>query len=308
MIAALSISFFLALMCLVVGVGYWLESRETVLAPALPEDTPAAAEPVSPLPDDAPAWLDALYRLGTAFDSKAEGGPRAKVRLAAAGFREDWITVSLRGAQLVLMAGLPLVTALMMLNIGQGLFAIFIWVLLMGYIGARLPDWFVDRRTKSRREKIKQGLPDVLDLLVISIESGLSLDSAILSTAEDLELVHPVLSDELNFFQYEVRAGTSRTGALRNLGKRTGEPDMRKLTSLLIQADRFGTSVAKVLRTQARYMRLRRRQGAEEKAHKVGVKLVFPIFFLIMPAMFLVTAGPAILQLLAGIRTMTGAP
>ncbi len=308
MIAALSISFFLALMCLVVGVGYWLAPRETALVPALPENAPAATEPVSPLPDDAPAWLDSLYRLGTAFGSKAEDRPRAKARLAAAGFREDWITVVLHGARLVLAVGLTVLTTLVMVRMGQGLFAIIVWILLMGYIGARLPEWFVDRRTKSRREKIKQGLPDVLDLLVISIESGLSLDSAILSTAEDLELVHPVLSDELNFFQYEVRAGASRSVALRNLGKRTGEPDMRKLTSLLIQADRFGTSVAKVLRTQARYMRLRTRQGAEEKAHKVGVKLVFPIFFLIMPAMFLVTAGPAILQLLSGIARMTGAP
>jgi tight adherence protein C len=307
MIAALSISFFLAVMALFVGAGYWIAMRAPAPLAVMPEGSTAGVESGAMLPDDAPEWIEALYRLGAALAPRQKGGPLARARLVAAGFREDWVPVVLRGAQLALTVGLPALTVLVMLYLGQDLFAIFMWILLTGYIGMRLPDWFVERRTKSRAEKVKLGLPDVLDLLVISIESGLSLDSAILSTAEDLELVHPVLTDELKFFQYEVRAGTGRAAALRNLGKRTGDPDMRKLTSLLIQADRFGTSVSKVLRTQARYMRLRRRQSAEEKAHKVGVKLVFPIFFLIMPSMFLVTAGPALLQLFSGINAFTGA-
>ena len=153
------------------------------------------------------------------------------------------------------------------------------------------------RRSRARRQAVQRGLPDLLDLLVISVESGLSLDSAITTTAEDLAVVHPILTDELMVFRHEVRAGTSRAEALRNLGKRTSEPEMRKLTSLLIQADRFGASISKVMRTQARYVRTRRRQSAEDLAHKVGIKLVFPIFFLIMPSMFLVTAGPAVIQL-----------
>jgi tight adherence protein C len=115
-----------------------------------------------------------------------------------------------------------------------------------------------------------------------------------------------VLADELGVFQLEMQAGTSRTEALRNLGERSREPEMRKLASLLIQADRFGTSVARVLRTQARYMRIRRRQTAEEQAHKVGVKLIFPIFFLIMPSVFLVTAGPAVLYLLSNLGSLVG--
>lgn len=307
MIAALTISFFLAVMAFIVGAGCWIAMRQPAPLAATPQGSGADLESTAALPDDAPAWIGALYRLGAAFAPKDKAGPRTRAGLVAAGFREDWIPVVLHGAQLVLAVGLPAIVVLVMLCLGQDLFAIFVWILLMGYIGVRLPDWFVERRTKKRAEMIKLGLPDVLDLLVISIESGLSLDSAVLSTAEDLQLVHPVLSDELNFFQYEVRAGTSRAEALRNLGKRTGDSDMRKLTSLLIQADRFGTSVSKVLRTQARYMRLRRRQGAEEKAHKVGVKLVFPIFFLIMPSMFLVTAGPALLQLFSGIGQMSGA-
>ncbi|MDA1312947.1 MAG: type II secretion system F family protein [Acidobacteria bacterium] len=306
MIAALSISFFLAVMALVVGTGYWIAMRAPAPLAVMPEGSTADMQSSAALPDDAPQWLEALYRLGAAFAPKKEGGSQARARLVAAGFREDWIPVVLHGAQLALTVGLPALTVLAMLYLGQDLFTIFVWILLMGYVGTRLPDWFVERRAKKRAEKVKLGLPDVLDLLVISIESGLSLDSAILSTAEDLELVHPVLTDELNFFQYEVRAGAGRAEALRNLGKRVGDPDMRKLTSLLIQADRFGTSVSKVLRTQARYMRLRRRQGAEEKAHKVGVKLVFPIFFLIMPSMFLVTAGPALLQLFSGIGRLSG--
>jgi tight adherence protein C len=143
-----------------------------------------------------------------------------------------------------------------------------------------------------------------LDLLVVSVESGLSLDQAVADTARDLRRAHRELSEELATFSREVQAGASRTDALRNLGVRTGDAEMRKLTSILIQADRFGSSVSKVLRNQARYMRIKRRQRAEESAHKVGVKLIFPIFFLIMPSVFLVTAGPAIIMLLENFRKM----
>ena len=122
-----------------------------------------------------------------------------------------------------------------------------------------------------------------------------------MQTAQDLRPAHPVFHDEISVFQGEVQAGATRAEALRNLAHRTGEAEMRRLTSLLIQTDRFGTSISKVLRSQARYMRIRRRQRAEELAHKVGVKLVFPIFFFIMPSMFLVTAGPAVLMLMGGI-------
>ena len=290
MLAAFSISFFILLMSVVVGVAHWMSMRQ-----------PAPSD----LPDDLPVWVGTIHQLGLSNPLKSADARRIRNRLASAGLREDWMLPALRGATLALLVALPAVSLLFVVVMGQDFLVLVSWCGLAAYVGFRLPEWLVERRIKKRRESIARGLPDLLDLLVISIECGLSLDSAIHSTAGDLELVHPVISDELNVFQYELRAGKSRAEALRNLGTRTGVADMRKLASLLIQADRFGTSVSKVLRTQARYMRLRRRQGAEEKAHKVGVKLIFPIFFLITPTMFLVTLGPAILQLFAGISTLS---
>ena len=285
MLAAFSISFFILLMSVVVGVAHWMSMRQ-----------PAPSD----LPDDLPVWVGTIHQLGLSNPLKSADARRIRNRLASAGLGEDWMLPALRGATLALLVALPAVSLLFVVVTGQDFLVLVFWCGLAAYVGFRLPEWLVERRIKKRRESIARGLPDLLDLLVISIECGLSLDSAIHSTAGDLELVHPVISDELNVFQYELRAGKSRA-----VGTRTGVADMRKLASLLIQADRFGTSVSKVLRTQARYMRLRRRQGAEEKAHKVGVKLIFPIFFLIMPTMFLVTLGPAILQLFAGISTLS---
>lgn len=285
MLAAFSISFFILLMSVVVGVAHWMSMRQ-----------PAPSD----LPDDLPVWVGTIHQLGLSNPLKSADARRIRNRLASAGLGEDWMLPALRGATLALLVALPAVSLLFVVVTGQDFLVLVFWCGLAAYVGFRLPEWLVERRIKKRRESIARGLPDLLDLLVISIECGLSLDSAIHSTAGDLALVHPVISDELNVFQYELRAGKSRA-----VGTRTGVADMRKLASLLIQADRFGTSVSKVLRTQARYMRLRRRQGAEEKAHKVGVKLIFPIFFLIMPTMFLVTLGPAILQLFAGISTLS---
>jgi tight adherence protein C len=303
-LVAFSISFFILLMSVVVGVAQWMSTQQPAPAAAVPEG-PSRVEPPNDLPDDLPGWVRTMHQLGLSNPLKSADARRTRRQLVSAGLRDDWMVSALRGVTLALLIGLPAAALLFVIVTGQGFLVLVSWCGLAAFIGMRLPEWLVERRIKKRRQSITVGLPDLLDLLVISIESGLSLDSAIHSTAADLELVHPVISDELNVFQYELRAGKSRAEALRNLGARTGVSDMRKLGSLLIQADRFGTSVSKVLRTQARYMRLRRRQSAEEKAHKVGVKLIFPIFFLIMPTLFLVTVGPALLQLFAGISTLS---
>ena len=305
MLVAFSISFFILMMSVVVGVAYWMSMRQTVPALAVPSAPTRVVDPASDLPDNVPAWVRTAHQIGHSHPPKAADTRRIRKQLVSAGLRQDWMVSVVRGATLALLIGLPAAALLFVIVTGQDFFVLLSWCALGVFVGLRLPEWILERRIKKRRESISRGLPDLLDLLVISIESGLSLDSAILNTAADLELVHPVISDELNVFQYEVRAGKGRAEALRNLGIRTGVPDMRKLASLLIQADRFGTSVSKVLRTQARYMRVRRRQSAEEKAHKVGVKLIFPIFFLIMPTMFLVTVGPALLQLFAGISVLS---
>jgi tight adherence protein C len=160
-----------------------------------------------------------------------------------------------------------------------------------------LPRFMLEKKVAKRKEIIRLALPDALDLLVVSIEAGLGLDQAIQHVARELQVSHPELSEELLLVNLEMRAGKRRADALRNLGERTGEGDVKKLIAILIQNDRFGTSMGESLRTHSDFMRTQRRQEAEERAGKVGVKLVFPIFFFILPSMLIVAAGPGILQI-----------
>jgi tight adherence protein C len=160
-----------------------------------------------------------------------------------------------------------------------------------------LPRFFLEKKVASRQEIIRLSLPDALDLLVVSVEAGLGLDQAIQHVAQELHVSHPQLSEEMMLITLEMRAGKRRAEALRNFAERTGESEVRKLVAILIQNDRFGTSMGESLRNHSDFMRTRRRQDAEERAGKVGVKLVFPIFFFILPSMVIVAAGPGILQI-----------
>jgi tight adherence protein C len=137
-----------------------------------------------------------------------------------------------------------------------------------------------------------------VDLLIVCIESGLGLDQAMRTVAKELAEAHPVISRELTFLNAEIAAGKSRVDALRNLADRARVEELRDLVSALIQADRFGTSVCQTLRTRSEFMRVQARQRGEEKAAKLGVKLIFPIFFFILPTLFLVTLGPAVFRLI----------
>jgi tight adherence protein C len=159
-----------------------------------------------------------------------------------------------------------------------------------------MPRFFLEKRVAHRQEILRLSLPDALDLLVVSVEAGLGLDQAIQHVGKELQVSHPQLSEELLLVMLEMRAGKRRSDALRNFAERTGESEIRKLVAILIQNDRFGTSMGDSLRTHSDYMRIARRQEAEERAGKVGVKLVFPIFFFILPSMLIVAAGPGILQ------------
>jgi tight adherence protein C len=160
-----------------------------------------------------------------------------------------------------------------------------------------LPGFFLEKRIAKRQEIIRLSLPDALDLLVVSVEAGLGLDQAIQHVARELQVSHPELSEEMQLVTLEMRAGKRRSEALRNFAERTGEPEVRKLMAILIQNDRFGTSMGESLRNHSDFMRTQRRQQAEERAGKVGVKLVFPIFFFILPSMLIVAAGPGLLQI-----------
>lgn len=164
-------------------------------------------------------------------------------------------------------------------------------------VGYMIPGYIVARRISLRKKQIQNGLPDALDLLIVSLEAGLALDQAILKCSEELVIAYPALSGELQFLNTETRAGKPRVEALKNFAKRTQVEDVRALVAMLVQTDRFGTSVAQALRTHAEESRVKRRQRAEERAAKLSVKLIFPLVFLLLPAFFVIALGPGVIKL-----------
>jgi tight adherence protein C len=169
----------------------------------------------------------------------------------------------------------------------------------MGYV---LPSFHLGRRTKKRQKEMQKALPDALDMLVVSVEAGLGLNQALVRVSEEIDRLSPVLSEQMSLVNYEIRAGTAREEALRNWAERTGLADIASLAGMLIQTDRFGTSVAQALRIHADTMRTKRRQRAEEAAAKTTIKLIFPLVFCIFPAMFVVILGPALIQIIGALK------
>ena len=217
--------------------------------------------------------------------------------LISAGYRSDAAVRIYYGAKVVccvlfFVLGLMLHTHVSGIRILQIVFLIAATA--GGYFG---PNLLLDRMVSARQQRIRFSLPDVLDLLVICVEAGQGLDQAVQSVARELAGTHNDISDEFKLVTLEMRAGKRRGDALRNLSERTGEPDLRKLVAILLQTDRFGTSMGESLRSHSEFMRMKRTQEAEERAHKVGVKLIFPIFFFILPSIILVAAGPAVIQI-----------
>lgn len=169
-------------------------------------------------------------------------------------------------------------------------------MLALAIVGFYLPDLVLRRRIVRRKQEIFEAFPDVLDLITVCVEAGLALDAALLKVVEELRMGRSALCDELELLVLELRAGLSREKALRNLAIRTAVEDVDMLVSMLIQADRFGTSVAESLRVHADTLRVRRRQYAEERAAKIAVKLLFPLIFFILPSLFVVLLGSPALQ------------
>ena len=163
-------------------------------------------------------------------------------------------------------------------------------------LGYLLPNMALGRMAQRRQHRIRLSLPDALDLLVVSVEAGLGLDQALQRVGQELALAHPELSDELRLINLELRAGKPRSEALRNLADRTGVDDLSSLVTMLIQTDKFGTSVAQALRVYSDTLRTKRRQRAEEAAAKTGVKMVFPLVTCIFPAIWVITIGPAAIK------------
>jgi tight adherence protein C len=216
---------------------------------------------------------------------------RLQRRLARVGFRGPMAPIIFTLCQLLLPTLLAL-TCVYFLGATQGFF-IGALLALMGYM---LPDFWLGRQAEKRKKLIANGLPDALDLLIVCVEAGMGLDQALTKAAEELILPHPALAEEMGIITTEVRAGKPRIEAFKNFAERTKVDDVRQLVTMLVQTDRFGTSISQALRIQAEVSRTKRRQRAEEKAQKLGVKLVFPLVFCLFPAMFVVTLGPAVIK------------
>ena len=244
------------------------------------------------------AFHDLIKRLGNLVPQSPKDVTVMQRRLIRAGMRNESALKVLYGAKAVCGVVFPLVAVAAVAGSDTDPSNKFVVVLLATAMGFFGPNEYVRRKATGRQKQIARGLPNALDLLVVCVESGLGLDQAILQVSKELEHAHPEISEEFGLVNLELKAGKRRVEALRNLAERTGVDDLKKLVAVLIQADRFGTGVAQSLRAHSDFMRVQARQVAEEKAAKLGVKLIFPIFFCILPSLFVVTVGPVAMKII----------
>ena len=237
------------------------------------------------------AILVALKRMGNVAPKSPSEMGKLRRLLVAAGYRGADAMIVFFGIRLGLaLTGFALFATPLLVrpNVMTALAAC-----ALGYL---LPTMALKRLVKRRQHRIRLGLADALDLMVVSVEAGLGLDQAILRVSDELAHAHPDLAEELRLINLELRAGKGRAEALRNLAERTGVDDIASLVAMLVQTDKFGTSVAQSLRVHSETLRTKRRQRAEEAAAKTGVKMVFPLVFCIFPAIWVVTIGPAAIK------------
>ncbi|MBZ5577212.1 MAG: type II secretion system F family protein [Acidobacteriia bacterium] len=237
-----------------------------------------------------------IHHLGAAVPVSPSEVSESRRYLIAGGFRTDRAVSVFYGIKVISCVVLLVGAFFLHLFTGNPMLRVLV-LAFAAYIGWQFPRMVLEHMIKRRQERLRLSLPDALDLMVVCVEAGLGLDQAFVSVTRELQETHREISAEFGLVNLEMRAGKRRADALHNLAERTGEDEVHKLVAILIQADRFGTSISESLRTHADFLRIRRRQQAEERAGKVGVKLVFPIFFCILPAMLIVTAGPGILQI-----------
>jgi tight adherence protein C len=260
---------------------------------AIDRVTASAADPqTQDIAHPSLAFRDLLKKLGSMVPASPKDTTIMQRRLIRAGFRNPNALKLLYGAKFVLAILVPVMAVGVIAGSSWESSTKIMATLASVAIGFFAPNEYVRTIASRRQKQIRRGLPNALDLLVVSVESGLGLDQAIVQVAKELEHAHPEITEEFSLMNLELKAGKRRIEALRNLADRTNVDDLKKLVAVLIQADRFGTSIAATLRNHAEFMRVQARQVAEEKAAKLGVKLVFPIFFCILPSLFVVTVGP----------------
>jgi tight adherence protein C len=294
----IAIGSFIAVFLLIASVGMLLFYRETMLKRIAEVINPAAAKPKS--------MMETIQQTGLSIGGVVEHFDRyipktqaevgvTRQRLIRAGYREEGAVKYFYGAQVLTPIVLCLIAAVSGLGRLSPLF-VYGMALVLGYMG---PGFWLGNRIKNRQKRLRLGLPDVLDLLIICIEAGLSMDQATARTASELRKAQPELCDELNVVVLEQRAGRPRADSWRNMADRTDVDSVRNLVSMLIQSEQLGTSIARTFRIHADTLRTQRVQAVEEAAAKLTVKLLFPLVFFIFPSLFIVVLGPAIISIMA---------
>jgi tight adherence protein C len=240
-------------------------------------------------------WLSSLGKL--TMKEKAEGNPELRSTLYQAGFRHPNASAMYFGLRMLCAFLLPL--PFMFLNIWQGkaASATLMMAFMLVATGYFLPSYFLKVALRKRQDRMDRALPDVLDLMIVSMEAGLALQASLLRVAEEVRGISKELHKELQITNAELRAGIARDAALKNLAERNGVQSLKSLVALMVQSEKMGTSIAEALRTHADFIRVQRSQRAEEVAAKLPVKILFPMMICIMPALFIVILGPGAIQI-----------
>lgn len=296
-------AFFLIVLAGVTAAGYFFllkpEAESGELAAAAAAGAPSA-EPLSA--KDMVA--STLQSIGEAMPSAHKAGGGLRRKLMCAGYWSPEAVSIFNGITYATATVIALITAAIVVTFSANPADAIVPALCAAGFGYLLPKRFLESRITARARRVTAGLPTALDLLVLSVEAGQALDQSLYDASREIRRAFPDLADELGQVSISLRASATRAEVFRDFADRNQDQEIRKLANLLIDSDRFGTSLGPTLRTHARYLRIRRRQTAQESARKVGVKLVFPIFFLIFPSVLLVTLGPAVLQIMTTLRPM----
>jgi len=306
---------FMATLLLLFGGYYYLKYRRehTVLVEKVKTGgKPARVENIAPDPSETGGSVKSFFLKTSTWAGRVakpkengEDGSRLRKLFLNAGIRQPGAATVFWGAKVICAAALSAAAFFFQAFLDKPLLRLEMLLFLAAFalLGFYLPDLYLKWRISRRKDMIVKGFPDALDLLVVCVEAGMGLDAAINRVAEEIRLSSPVLSDEFRILNLELRAGKARADALRNLGVRTDVEEVRNFATLLVQTDRFGTSVAQALRVHSDAMRVRRYQKAEELAGKLPVKLMVPLIFFIFPAIFVVVIGPAVIQIYHAIIT-----
>jgi len=230
--------------------------------------------------------------------ASATEAKKLQKQLMHAGFRSAEAPIIYRAIQLASMAGFPLMVAVTCAILARPLAGALVWIILGFCVGFFLPRFILNKAISRRQRELRWGLADALDLMVVCVEAGLGLNAAMLKVSSELKDVHIDIATEFELANLEIRVGRERDEALRNLAERTGVDDLRSLVAMLIQTDKFGTSIAKALRVFSDSLRTKRRQRAEQEAQKAAVKLLLPLACFLFPTLFIAILGPAALNLM----------